>query len=529
MVKANLFNDYFSQQCTTVDNDSSIPPNITFATEQKLSTLEICADDIVKIIKSLDPNKAHGHDEISIRMIKLCATSIAKPLSILFRNCFENQYFPKEWKKVNIVPVHKRNDKQLIKNYRPVSLLPLCSKIFEKIIFNSLFKYLEDNNLLNGNQSGFCPGDSCVHQLLSITHEIYKAFDANPSLEVRGILLDLSKAFDKVWHDGLMYKLKRLGICGKYYGLIHSLLNDRHQRVVLNGQCSNWSKIKAGVPQGSILGPLLFLVYINDLTEGLTTNAKLFVDDTSLFSVVHDSTLSSASLNNDLLKISQWAYQWKMSFNPDVSKQAQEVVFSRKGITTIHATVYFNNDPVIRENFQKHLGLFLDSKLNFSGHINEKIKKANKGINVIRKMNLSLPRCSLLTIYKSFVRPHLDYGDVIYDQPNNSSLSDKIESVQCNDVLAITGAIRGTSKEKLYLELGLESLRNRRWLRRMSYLYKIVSTKFPPYLYDLIPPLQRSHRYPGCFKTFRCRTELFRNSFLPFTVNECLLQKAHVV
>ena len=173
-------------------------------------------------------------------MIKLRATSIAKPLTILFRNCFENQYFPKEWKKANIVPVHKKNDKQLIKNYRPVSLLPVCDKIFEKIIFNPLFKYLEEYNLLNDNQSGFRPGDSCVHQLLSITHEIYKAFDANPSLEVRGVFLDLSKAFDKVWPDGLMYKLKRLGICGKYYGLMHSFLNNRHQRVVLNGQHSNW-------------------------------------------------------------------------------------------------------------------------------------------------------------------------------------------------------------------------------------------------------------------------------------------------
>ena len=175
---------------------------------------------------------------------------------------------------------------------------------------------------------------------------------------------------------------------------------------------------------------------------------------------------------------------------PRCSKQPQEVVFSRKGIRTNHATVYFNNDPVIRENFQEHIGLFLDFKLNFSGHINEKIKKVTQGINVIRKMNLSLPRSSLLTIYKSFVRLHLDYGDVIYDQPNNSNLSDKIESVQYNAVLAITGAIRGTSKEKLYQELGLESLRNRSWLRRMSYLYKIVSTKFSPYLYDLISPFR---------------------------------------
>ena len=253
----------------------------------------------------MDSSKGHEHNEISIRIIKLCSSSVSKPLAILFRNCLESECFPKEWKKANIVPVHKKHDKQLIKNYRPVSLLPICSKIFEKVIFNSLFKYLDDNNLLNSNQSGFRPGDSCVHQLLSITHEIYKAFDANPSLNVGGVLLDSSKAFDRVWHDGLMYKLKTLGICGNYYGLIHSFLSDRHQRVVLNGQSSKWSHIKAGVPQGSILGPLLFLVYINDLPEGLTTSAKLFADDTSLFSVVHDSAASSAFLNDDLLKISR--------------------------------------------------------------------------------------------------------------------------------------------------------------------------------------------------------------------------------
>ena len=135
-------------------------------------------------------------------------------------------------------------------------------------------------------------------------------------------------------------------------------------------------------------------------------------------------------------------------------------------------------------------------------------------------MNLLLPRSSLLTIYRSFVGPHLDYGDVIYDQPNNFRLSDKIEFAQYNAALTITGAIRGTSKEKLYRELGLESLKDRMWLRRMSYLHQIISTKLPPYLYELIPPLQRSHRYPSYFQTFRCRTTFFRNSFLPFAITE---------
>ena len=174
------------------------------------------------------------------------------------------------------------------------------------------------------------------------------------------------------------------------------------------GQSSKWSQIKAGVPQGSILGPLLFLVYINDLLEDLTTSAKLFADDTSLFLVVHDSAASSAFLNDDLLKISRWAYQWKKIFNPGVSKQAQEIVFSRKANASNHETVYFNNVRVIRENIQKHLGLFLNSKLSFFDYINEKIKKATKAVNVIRKMNLLLPSSSLLTIHKSFVRPHLD-------------------------------------------------------------------------------------------------------------------------
>ena len=140
----------------------------------------ICSGDIVKVIRSLDRNKAHGLDEISIHIIKICTTSVSKPLVVLFRNCLKNECFPKEWKKGNIVLVHKKHDKQLMKNYQPVSLLPICSKIFEKVIFNSLFKYLDDDNLLTSNQSGFRLGDSCVHQLLSITHRIYKAFDANP-------------------------------------------------------------------------------------------------------------------------------------------------------------------------------------------------------------------------------------------------------------------------------------------------------------------------------------------------------------
>ena len=254
---------------------------------------------------------------------------------LLFKHSLENECFPNEWKKANIVPIYKKVDKQLIQNYRPVSLLPICGEIFETTISNSLFKYLENNNLLNPHQSGFRPDDSCVHQLLSITYDIYKSFDPNHSLEVRGIFLEMSKDFDRVWHEGLLFKFKHLGLSGKYYGLIKSFLRNRHQGVVLNGQSSWWYSIKAGVPQGLILGPLFLLVYINDLPNRLLSNPKLFADDTSIFSVVKDHLNSSNKLNEDLSKISQWPYQWEMSFNPDVSKQAQEVIFLVRKISVI--------------------------------------------------------------------------------------------------------------------------------------------------------------------------------------------------
>ena len=196
--KANLFKEFFTQKFNTIENDSTFTNNLVFETTEKISSFDISKDEITKIIRSLDLNKAHGHDGISILMLKLCASSISKPLFLLFKHSLENECFPNKWKKANIVPIHKKGDKQLIQNYRPVSLLPICEKIFEKIIFNSLLKYLENNNLLNPHQSRFRPGDSCVHQLISITYDIYKSFDANPSLEVRGIFLDMSKAFDRV-------------------------------------------------------------------------------------------------------------------------------------------------------------------------------------------------------------------------------------------------------------------------------------------------------------------------------------------
>ena len=188
-----------------------------------------------------------------------------------------------------------------------MSLHPICGTIFKRLIYNSLLEFFIANELISSNQSGFKPGDSCINQLLSITHEIYKSFD--DGYEVRGVFLDISKAFDKVWHNGLIYKLKQNGVSGNLLNLIIDFLDARKQRVILNGQYFSWASVKAGVTQRSILGPLFLLIFINDLSGNLVSNPKLFADDTSLFSVVQDITLSAKNLNDDLKKVNKWAFQ----------------------------------------------------------------------------------------------------------------------------------------------------------------------------------------------------------------------------
>ena len=223
--------------------------------------------------------------------------------------------------------------------------------------------------------------------------------------------------------------------------ILRDFLSYRKQRVVLNGQHSFLDNVNAGVPQGSILGPLLFLIYINDLSNNLSSNCKLFADDTSLFSVVNNIHTSATTLSQGLKAITKWAFQWKMIFNPDLSKQAQEVIL-------LHPTLLFNNIPLNNSLFQKHLGLTLDIKLNFSEHIKSITKKISKTMGLLRKFQQILPRSTLLTIYKTFIRSRLDYADIIYDQAYNSAVHDKLESIQYNACLAISGAIRGTSTEK---------------------------------------------------------------------------------
>ena len=327
------------------------------------------------------------------------------------------------------------------------------------------------------------PDDSCIFQLLSIVHEIISSLDCNLTIDARGVFLDVPEAFDEVWHEGLLFKLESYGIGGEPLNLFKDYLQERQPRVVLNGQSFSWEAIKFGAPQSSVLGPLLFLIYINDLSDCLSSICKIFADDTSLFSFANDKYVLRDELNSDLKKIGDWAVQWETKFNPDPHKQAQEVHFSNRTNKDSSLSITFNNSKVETISSQKHLGLILNERLNFNEHLESKINKCYKIVGFLKRLsNRRLSRDPFLRIYKSFVRSHLDYGDIVYDKPNNDSFTSKLERVQYKTCLAITGAIQGTSRERLYKEPGLKPLRGRRWVRKLTFFYKIVKGNSPQFL-----------------------------------------------
>ena len=279
----------------------------------------------------------------------------------------------------------------------------------------------------------------------------------------------------------------------------------------------------------------MFLVYINDLSEVVDSAIRIFADDTFIFDINPDHIGSGPSiLQQDLGKITEWAHQWKMSFNPDITKQAVEVLFSNKNKRAIHEHLNFNGIPVKNVDETKHLGMVLDKKLSFHTHISDKIAKANQGIGVMKQLYNYIPRAALETIYKLYVRPHLDYGDVVYHIPDTHSktfdsendtihpLMARLESVQYEAACVISGAWKGTSRKKLYDDLGWESLNHRRNCRRLCLFYEIYKTDFPKYLSKIIDtckPIKSARLVENqVLANIPCRTLKFSHSFFPSTI-----------
>ena len=362
--KANIFDTYFQSQTILDDSNAILPdlPSPTYHTQ--LNRIVITPLEVESILKTLKLGKASGPNGLNNRALKELSKELSSPLCYLFNQSLQHGVFLPSYKIAHVSPVPKNGDLSVASNHRPISLLNTEGKVFERLVFKHLFNHLQNNNMLSSFQSGFIPGDSTVNQLTYLYHTFCEALDAGK--EVRAVFCDISNAFDRVWHAGLIHKLEAAGVAGEALLWFRNYLSDRLQRVVLPGASSDWANIRAGVPQGSILGPLLFLVYINDIVEDIGSHIRLFTDDTSLFIIVDDPVTSAVRLNTDLEKISRWAITWLVIFNPTKS----ESFFASRNINRpVHPPLYMQNVQIEEVECHKHLGVCLSNDCNESTNL----------------------------------------------------------------------------------------------------------------------------------------------------------------
>ena len=517
--KANLFNNYFQGQTVLDDSNAILPelPEPSYLTS--LSSIAFDPQEVEEILRTLKTDKASGPDGLSNRILKELSHELSSPLCSLFNKSLSLGKFPSPYKDANVTPVHKKGDLSLVSNYRPISLLNSVAKLFEKLVFKYLYNHLQDNNMLSSLQSGFIPGDSTVNQLAYLYHIFTEALDAGK--EVRTVFCDISKAFDRVWHEGLIYKLKAAGVSGDVLRWFQSYLSGRRQRVVLPGSFSEWVYIKAGVPQGSILGPLLFLLYINDIVKNIGSNICLFADDTSLFIIVNNPTTAALCLNSDLEKLSRWAAIWLVTFNPSKN---ESLLISRKINKPIHPPLYMQNVQIQEVSSHKHLGLYFSNDCSWHQHIDYIKQKAWFRIHIMLKLKFKLDRKSLETIYLTFIRPLLEYGDIIWDNCTQYE-KNELDKIQNEAARITTGTTKLVSLDNLYKEVGWQTLHRRRQDHKITLFYKMFNQLTPVYLSSLIPQQVNaiSHhnlRNSNDIHTIRSNTSLFHNSFLPSTLRQ---------
>ena len=345
-----------------------------------------------------------SHCGIPGKFISLISTPISFSLSTLFNNLFKEGLFPDIWKISHITALYKNKGSKTDKNnYRPISLLPTLSKLCESVIHKRLLDHCIENNVISHKQAAYLKGDSTVNQLLYIVHKIRMSWTKGDI--THGIFLDVKSAFDKVWHKGLLAKLEQINISGNLLNLFQSYLTNRKQVVVVDGKVSGKTEVKAGIPQGSRLGPLLFIIYINDITENIESDILIFADDTSLLATGKNTDVTSAIINRDLIGISEWAQKWKVNFNADKS---EEIIFSNIKLQN-YIPILLNGDKVKSVEVHKHLGLYLSYNLDWSAQVHHICMRANRKLAVLRSVKM-LKRQTLDVLYKLQVRSLLDYS-----------------------------------------------------------------------------------------------------------------------
>lgn len=492
---ADIFNTFFVNVAEKIGKDfifkadehpSLIKIKQNTVTTSSFQFKPVEETEVEKIIDKFNKKKATGVDSISIKLLKLTKPSIVKPITNLINHSLVTSSFPDRLKEAQVTPLYKKNDPMLKSNYRPVSILPAISKIFEKVLFNQLYNYF--NNIFDKYLCAFRKGHGCQTTLLRLVEDWKAALDKNEY--VAAILMDLSKAFDCLPHSILLHKLSAYGLSADSVQLLNSYLSNRKQQIKIGKNLSSWAEIRKGVPQGSILGPLLFNIFMNDIFY--------FIHQGTLYNYADDNTLSHHCLDYDkLVKILEeesnilidWFHFNCMQANPD---KFQAIAVGQR--TANRSPVFkVGEAEICCEETVKLLGVDIDFKLNFNTHISNLLKKASQQLNILKRIGKNLTKLNKLTIFYTFIMSNFSYCPLTWHFCSKKN-TDKMERIQKRALRFIYEDYDATYEE-LLARAGLPTLHIRRMRAVAIETFKILNNLSPPVLQDLLKLQERKYNF----------------------------------
>ena len=475
--KCKVLNDFFSS--VFVDEGDSPVPEFTSDFEFELNNITITDEDMYNALNKLNTSKAPGPDSVHPKILKELAREFAHPLRILFDKTLKDGKLPDPWKEAQVSPIFKKGKKNAPGNYRPVSLTSIICKVFETFIRDALCNHLSSNKLLSKDQFGFSKGRSCISQLLVTIDEWLTYMDKKIPVDVA--YLDFRKAFDSVPHKRLISKLQGYGVRGNVLQWIKDFLTNRYQHVKINDSSSNKVPVTSGVPQGSVLGPSLFIYFINDLPNCAKSLIKIFADDTKNYSPI-TSIEDRDQLQSSINQLVKWSELWLVRFNSDKCK----IMHLGKNNPHYDYTIKEGDkiSSLVETCCEKDLGVNIDPELTFKSHINLTIKKARKVSGmIIRNINYK-DKDIMVPIYKALIRPILEYGNVVWC-PHLLKDIKAIEKVQQHFTKTIKGYYNMSYPDRLK-KLDLPSLEYRRLRGDLIEVFKVLHNKYDPLTTDTL-------------------------------------------
>ena len=417
--KADILNRQFTSVFSVEDTTTiPTPPGDVFPS---MPDIVVDVHGVHKLLSNSKPNKASGPNSIPCRVLKEAALELAPVLTDIFNSSLATSMLPRDWRTANIAPVFKKGNTNSAENYRPISLTCVCCKLLEHIVCHSIRDHPDNHNILSVFQHGFRAGHSCDSQLLSTVYDIMSIFDSKCQVDVA--VLDFSKAFDIVPHPRILGKIKHYGITGTTLAWISDFLSGSTQQVVVDGSYSEWFTVHSGVPQGTILGPRLFLLYINDLPDCINSRVRLFADDCLVYRKISGFE-DQLALQRDLDALEVWASTWGMKFNP-----SKCTILSIARSSAMHTFYTLCGTVLQHVSEAKYLGVTLSDDLQWSKHISNLSLKASSTLGLLRRNLSQCPQALREQAYIFLIRSHLEYCSAIWD-PHLVKDIDSIENIQ---------------------------------------------------------------------------------------------------